>query len=58
MVVMMAGLEASVMVEAPLPVEADPQARVGLVAPVPPRGTAVATTSQMGVPLLHFQTTY
>lgn len=55
---MMAGLEVSVTVEAPLPVEADPQAHVGPVAPVPPKGTVVATTSQMGVPLLLFQTTY
>ena len=54
----MAGLGVTVTVEAPLHVEADPQARVGPVAPVPPRGTAVATTSQMGVPCLPFQTTY
>lgn len=55
---MMAGLGATATVEAPLHVEADPQARVGRVAPVPPRGTVVATTSQMGVPRLPFQTTY
>jgi len=46
---MMAGLGATVTVGVPRPVEADPQARVGPVAPVPPRGTAVATTSRMGV---------
>lgn len=55
---MMAGLGATATVEAPLHVEADPQARVGPVAPAPPRGTVVATTSRMGVSGLSLQTAY
>jgi len=55
---MMAGLEETATVGAPLRVEVDPQERVGPVAPVPPRGTVVATTSRMGVPVYLLQMPY
>jgi len=51
---MMAGLGPTAMVEVPLRVEADPLALVGLVAPVPPRGMVVATTSRTGAFSLPF----
>ena len=51
----MAGLGGTATAEVPLHVEADPQALVDPVAPVPPKGTVVATTSQMGASTAFFK---